>query len=73
MRIAEFITRFDNEHSFVLLEGKRTVLDADKAMLTTLGTLLASKTERMTFRSGNADGADQLFSDGVISVNPKRL
>lgn len=27
----------------------------------------------MIFRSGNADGADQLFSDGVASVDSKRL
>lgn len=73
MTLTEFITRFDIEHSFVLLEGKRNVLTADKAKLTALGALLASKTEKMTFRSGNADGSDQLFSDGVTSVNPKRL
>ena len=27
----------------------------------------------MTFRSGNADGSDQLFSDGVTSVDNARL
>lgn len=73
MTLKEFIERFDIDNSIVLLEGKRNVLDADKEKLTALGKLLAAKTEKMMFRSGNADGADQLFSDGVTAVNPKKL
>ncbi len=73
MKFKDFITRFDNENSIVLLEGKRKVLDADKTQLTSLGKLLASKTTKMTFRSGNAEGADHFFSAGVTSVDPKRL
>ena len=73
MTLNEFISRYDNEHSVILLEGKRTVLEADKEKLTALGKLLASKTSKMTFRSGNADGSDQFFSDGVAMVDRKRL
>lgn len=73
MTLKEFINQTDFENSIVLLEGKRKVLDADKEKLFALGKLLASKTENIIFRSGNADGADQYFSNGVASVNPKRL
>ncbi len=48
-------------------------METDKEKLTALGKLLALKTLKITFRSGNADGSDQLFSDGVASVDKKRL
>lgn len=73
MTLNEFIKEFDNDNSIVLLEGKRNVLEADKEKLILLGKILALKTNKMLFRSGNADGADQLFSEGVSSVNSKRL
>ena len=73
MTLKEFIKQFDKPNSIVLLEGKRKVLEADKEKLTALGKLLASKTKNMTFRSGNAEGSDQLFSDGVTAVDNKRL
>lgn len=73
MTIDDFISKYDNENSIVLLEGKRNVLDADKEKLFALGKLLASKSSKMTFRSGNAEGADQYFSEGVASIDFKRL
>ncbi len=73
MTLKEFIKQFDKANSIVLLEGKRNVLDADKEKLKELGKLLATRTTKMTFRSGNADGSDQLFSDGVTKVDYKRL
>lgn len=73
MTLKEFIKQFDRPNSIVLLEGKRNVIDADKPKLIALGSLLASKTKRMIFRSGNAEGSDQLFSDGVTAVDHKRL
>ncbi len=73
MTLQEFITQFDTDHAIVLLEGKRNVLAADQEKLTALGQLLASKTTKMIFRSGNAEGSDQLFSIGVANVDPKRL
>ncbi|MCE2822838.1 MAG: hypothetical protein LW693_10485 [Saprospiraceae bacterium] len=73
MTLSEFISRFDYANSVVLLEGKRNVLPADAEKLTALGRLLATNTRLMTFRSGNAAGADQLFSEGVTAVNPERL
>ena len=73
MTLPDFLTRYDTANAIVLLEGKRRVREEDKPKLTALGQLLASATTRMTFRSGNADGADQLFCDGVALVGHKRL
>lgn len=73
MKLNEFIEQYDFDDAIVLLEGKREVLELDKEKLKALGLLLASKTKKMIFRSGNAEGADQYFSDGVTSINPKRL
>jgi len=73
MTLKEFIKQFDKPNSIVLLEGKRNVLEADQEKLTALGRLLASETKSITFRSGNANGSDQLFSDGVTAIDNKRL
>ena len=73
MTLNEFINHFDKANSIVLLEGKRDVSEVDKKKLTALGRLLASKTRKMIFRSGNAEGSDQLFSDGVAAVDNQRL
>ncbi|MBK9329707.1 MAG: hypothetical protein IPM95_10440 [Sphingobacteriales bacterium] len=73
MTLNEFINRFDNENSIILLEGKRKVLEKDKYKLIALGKMLASLSKKMIFRSGNADGSDQLFSEGVRSVDYERL
>jgi hypothetical protein len=73
MTLREFIDTYDREGVIVLLEGKRNVKEADQPKLKALGTLLASNTFHMTFRSGNAEGADQLFSEGVVMVDHTRL
>jgi hypothetical protein len=73
MTLKDFIKKFDKDNSIILLEGKRNVLDADNEKLTALGRLLASRTTKMKFRSGNAEGSDQLFSNGVTEVDNKRL
>ncbi len=73
MTLEDFISKYDNENSVILLEGKRNVLESDKGKLFELGKLLTSKSENMLFRSGNAEGADQYFSEGVASIDFKRL
>lgn len=60
-------------NGIVLLEGKRNVREEDKIKLMEIGKLLAEKMPNATFRSGNADGSDYFFSQGVASVNPKQL
>lgn len=73
MTLQDFISKYDHSNSVILLEGKRNVLEADKDKLVALGKLLALKTSKMIFRSGNAEGADQFFSEGVASIDFKRL
>lgn len=73
MTLSEFIEQFDKENSIVLLAGKRKVLDADQQKLVSLGRLLASRTQKMIFRSGNADGSDSFFATGVAAVDNTRL
>ena len=73
MTLEQFISKYDFEDSIVLLEGKRNVDSADIAKLIQIGELLASKTKHIKFRSGNAEGSDFYFSEGVIKINPERL
>jgi hypothetical protein len=73
MTLHQFIIKYDFENSIVLLEGKRNVDPADIAKLIQIGELLILKTKHIKFRSGNAEGSDFYFSEGVIKINPKRL
>jgi hypothetical protein len=73
MTLNEFISQIDIENSIVLLEGKRNVLPEDQEKLVALGNLLTTRTSKVIFRSGNAEGSDQFFSDGVTAVDHKRL
>lgn len=73
MKLKEFIDKYDFPGAVALLEGKREVEDEDKGKLIALGRLLTFSTTNMVFRSGNADGADYFFSQGVAEVNPQRL
>ena len=73
MTLKDFINQFDKKNAIVLLEGKRNVLEVDKKNLIALGNLLASNTSKMIFRSGNAEGSDQYFSEGVAQIDNKRL
>jgi hypothetical protein len=69
----DFIEKFDKPGAVVLLEGKRNVKPEDEEKLIRVGKLLAANSSHITFRSGNAPGADELFSQGVCSVNPARM
>ena len=69
----DFISKYNHPGSIVLLLGKRSVLEADRAKLLRLGELLAAKAKHSVFRSGNAEGEDNYFSLGVSSVDYKRL
>jgi len=73
MTLCEFIAKFNIENTIILLEGKRNVLESDQEKLIQLGNLLATQLPLATFRSGNADGADFYFSQGVLQVAPDRL
>ena len=57
----------------VLVEGIRALPEADHAMVVAFGRWLAERLPGGTFRSGNAEGTDTAFSEGVTSVDPARM
>ncbi len=57
----------------ILLEGKRDVLEHDKEKLFDTGRSLALNYPEVVFRSGNADGADYHFIQGVASVADSKI
>jgi len=73
MTLTDFIANFNSKNTIILLEGKRNVLETDKEKLIQFGSLLATRLPLVTFRSGNADGADYFFSQGVLKHAPERL
>lgn len=73
MTLIEFIEKYDFVNSVDLLEGKRNVKLEDQDFLVRLGYLLASQTKYILFRSGNAPGADELFTKGVTSFCSSRI
>jgi hypothetical protein len=73
LTLNDFILQYDIPGMVCLLEGKRKVLEEDQPLLQTLGKLLAASSKYIVFRSGNAKGADELFTVGVKSIDPNRL
>lgn len=73
MTLEKFIKLFDKVGMVVLLEGKRDVLKSDESKLVEIARKLTSNTTHVIFRSGNADGADRFFKEGVLSVDPNRF
>lgn len=57
----------------VLIEGRRAISRelADSARIT--AAHFAKKFPQLKFRSGNANGADEAFTAGVLEVDPTRL
>lgn len=73
MEFTAFIEKYNCKKNIILLEGKRNVIESDIEKLIQLGNLLATFLPLVTFRSGNANGADFYFSKGVLQVAPERL
>lgn len=57
----------------VLLEGRRSIPPSDAIRATEFARNLATRFGSLRFRSGNAEGSDQAFADGVAAVDPARL
>lgn len=57
----------------VLLEGRRSICSEDFERAKGLARHLATKFPQLRFRSGNAKGSDQAFSEGVAQVDASRL
>ncbi len=73
MTLTDFLTAYDHPGSIVLLEGKRDVRPEDVPQLIALGKMLAEQSSHILFRSGNAEGSDLFFSQGVAGVDARRL
>ena len=57
----------------ILIEGRRTISPELAADAHRLAAFLARSFPLLKFRSGNAIGADQAFTAGVLEVSPERL
>ena len=74
MKFLEFQSLLHSvERPVVLLEGRRKIAQSDYKLAERFGRMLATRFPRAIFRSGNADGSDQAFSDGVVAVDAARL
>jgi hypothetical protein len=74
MTLAEFTAIVQaTPEAVVLLEGRRSIPDHDAALATRTASMLVKHYPALRFRSGNAEGSDQAFSDGVAQVAPWRL
>jgi hypothetical protein len=71
MDFNSFTEKYDKPESVVLLLGKRKVLKEDEKKITELGRKLATLTQYIKFRSGNADGSDELFANAIAEINIK--
>jgi hypothetical protein len=74
MTFSEFTALVDaHPGGVVLLEGRRTLPATAAAQATNLAARLANSFTRLRFRSGNAAGSDQAFSEGIARVDASRL
>lgn len=57
----------------ILLEGRRSIPPPEAMQAARLARFLAEQFPQARFRSGNAEGSDAAFSEGVALVDPQRL
>jgi len=63
----------EKEHPVILVEGIRALPEADRPMVVACGVWLARTFPQAVFRTGNADGTDAAFAEGIAQVDPTRL
>lgn len=74
MQFADFRKLIESRpQPVVLLEGRREIPQEHRARMVALAALLAREFPAVVFRSGNAEGADMAFAEGVGEVAPARL
>lgn len=57
----------------ILIEGIRDIPESDYPMARRFASRLAREFPAALFRSGNAPGADQAFTEGIAEIDPGRL
>ena len=74
MKAHEFInTMNDKERPIILVEGIRALPEEDRSVVIFCGAWLAKNFPHAIFRTGNADGTDSAFAEGIAMVDPTRL
>jgi hypothetical protein len=74
MTFTEFAAIVETQpDAVVLLEGRRAIPVNDASAARHIASHLARTFPELRFRSGNAEGSDYAFSEGVASVDPSRL
>jgi hypothetical protein len=72
--LAALATFLDKQKSPVLLlEGIRARPETDRFKVIAMGRMLAQRLPGVRFRSGNAEGTDTDFAQGVAAVDPGRM
>ena len=57
----------------ILVEGRRSMPESSAQSARRIASQLAERFPSVRFRSGNATGADEAFSSGIIATAPERL
>lgn len=74
MTFTQFLTSIRHSTApVILLEGTRQLPDVDRPQLTALARHLAEVLPHARFRTGNAEGTDEAFAEGINEIDPKRL
>ena len=71
--LKELVKHVSLKNPIFLVEGKRKVKEEDKKTIVKLGEQLAKDFPNVIFRTGNANGTDELFAQGISNVAPERL
>ncbi|MFP4292506.1 MAG: hypothetical protein ACLFQ0_12800 [Cyclobacteriaceae bacterium] len=69
----QYVNELNNAQPIILMVGKRKVSLSEEASLVRIASRLASDLPHCLFRSGNAGGADTLFTEGVLATAPERM
>jgi hypothetical protein len=74
MKLEDFIQQTGaRENPVVLLEGIRALPAEDWDRVVAMGRTLAERMPNVIFRSGNAEGTDTAFAQGVTAVDSARM
>jgi hypothetical protein len=57
----------------ILIEGRRSISEKSARRACEVASWLVGRFPRLRFRSGNATGADEAFSSGILATAPERL
>jgi len=71
MEFVDYTGKYDCP--IILVEGTRSLPEGDRRSLVALGERLAKELPNAIFRTGNAEGSDEAFAEGIKKIDPTRL